>query len=540
MLRRACVVAAVFAALATHSTPAHAYEFWLRAKTIGQAYQLRDYRLVGPDIFLGRRRVTQWLALRLFDIGDLAAKRRVAHLPDRGPRITWQSYLRIDHDFGDFTSGRMTLKGPIRRDAIDVIPELADYVAGLDLMYGFLEIEGLADDRLDAKLGRILIDDGWGTGAFDGGQVRLELPLPVAVTASAGLRVRQSSYLGVSQYELDGTSGADCQEYVEGPTPGTGSWRLVDRNRAIKNSKLSSDYEYCPQRETLQPTIGASIQTTRMHGVAAEVGYRRTWSRTVGLIDSVDRLDYPDRGLYPNEFGQAPASGVDEERIHARVDVDIRRGSVLLQPYAAARFSLLHGLFDRADAGVRIKKGDHVLEPSVEYYFPTFDGDSIFNVFSIEPTVDARFAYQYAPSGPLRARASAWLRRYESEPELAPVAGGVDASIEHTFGGGWRGRADALWDDGWGGRRVGGAVDGAYKGSRRVWWRGRVIVLGVDDDSTAAQTRKYITSSAVASATISISSQAAFHVIGEVDYDAIHQLQSRAIAVLDLAFNPEP
>ena len=115
MLRRACVIAAML----TVATPAHAYEFWLRARTYGQAYQLRDYRLVGPDLFLGRRRVTQMLILRLYDIGDLEAKRRLSRLPPGGPRITWQSYLRIDHDFGDFSSGRVLLPGPIRRDALD-------------------------------------------------------------------------------------------------------------------------------------------------------------------------------------------------------------------------------------------------------------------------------------------------------------------------------------------------------------------------------------------------------------------------------------
>src|SRR4051812_3001121 len=133
MLRRACVVAAMLATLALGATPAHAYEFWLRARTIGQAYQLREYRLVGPDLFLGRHRVTQMLALRIYDVGDLAANRRLSRLPDRGLKISWQSYIRIDHDFGEFTSGAITLNGPIRRDALDVVPELSESVASLDL-----------------------------------------------------------------------------------------------------------------------------------------------------------------------------------------------------------------------------------------------------------------------------------------------------------------------------------------------------------------------------------------------------------------------
>jgi hypothetical protein len=536
MLRRACVLAAMLAAT---TSPAHAYEFWLRAKTIGQAYQLRDYRLFGPDLFYGRRRITQLLSLRLFDIGDLASTRRRSRLPDNGIRISWQSYLRVDHDFGDFSTGRLTLAGPVRRDALDLYPELAEQVAGLDLMYGYLEVDGLADDRLTVKVGRILSEEGWGAAAFDGIAARVEPPAPVIVSASAGLRVRSSSPLGVAGFELDGTSGAGCREYVEGPTPGTGTWQLVDRNRAIKNQRLSSDYEYCPQREMRQPTVAVTLATAHLGHVSGELGYRRTWSETVGLIDTVDRLDYPDRGLYPNENGQAPATGVNEEHLWARASGTATHGDYRFEPYGDARFSLLHGLFDRADAGVRIRNGDHAIEPAVEYFFPTFDGDSIYNVFSIEPTTDVRVGYQYMPDDPWRAHASAWLRRYSHAGDLPSIAGGADAGLEHAFGGAWRGRFDALWDDGWGGRRVGGAADAAWRGTGRVWARGRVIVLGVHEDD-ASQGRRYVTSSAVASTTIRIGERVGVHVIGEVDYDAIQELQTRLIGVIDLQFEPDP
>jgi hypothetical protein len=407
-VRRAVALAVFLAA-----TPAYAYEFWLRAETIGQAYQLREYRLMGPDLFLGRRRVTQMLALRITDIGDLAHDRRVAHLPERGLRVSWMSYIRIDHDFGNYTAGRMQLPGPIIRDTIDVIPELADSSAALDLMYGYLQLDGLADDKLSIQLGRVLADDGWGTFGVDGGHARYELPAPIAVSATAGLRVRAASPLGVSQYELDGTSGAGCQEYMAGPTPGTGSWQLIDRNRDVVNQRLSSDYEYCPQRDVAQPTIGFAVSTVRTRHFGAELGYRRTWSDSVAQVGQAQGVDQPTQALYPNEFGQMPATGVDEERVYARVHGDLDAGGMHVSPYADARFSLLHAAFDRADAGVRVKLGDHMLEPAVEYFFPTFDGDSIFNAFSIEPTTDFRLAYAYAPRGDeWRGSATAWLRNY--------------------------------------------------------------------------------------------------------------------------------
>jgi len=536
---RAWVAAVVLVAIAAAAPPAHAYEFWLRAQAIGQAYQLRDYRLIGPDLFLGRRRFTQTLALRIWDVGDLSAARRQAHLPDRGLRISWQSYLRVDHDFGDYSSGRVTipLSVPVRRDALDVTPELAASVASLELLYGYLELAGLFDDRLTVRIGRVLADDGWGTTGVDGGEARFAVPaLPIAVSASAGLRVRASSPLGLAAYELDGTSGAACQEYVEGATPGTGTWKLVDRNRTITNHTLASDFEYCPQREVRQPTIGFAIATAGIAGFGAELGYRRTWSDTVGLIGPVDRLTYPDLGLYPDEFGQAPATGTDEERLWARAHGAVRAGGVAIAPYADLRYSLLHAAIDRAGAGVRLQRGADELEPSVEYFYPTFDGDSIFNAFSIEPTTDLRLAYRRA--GPLAIHASAWLRAYHHEAGDASYAGGGDAGVEREFGAAWRARADALWDDGYGGRRAGGSAEAAWRAGPRLWLRGRAIALAVARDDAGRP--RYVASSTQLSSTWRLSDGVALHTIVETDYDAIHDLQYRVIGAFDLAFSPEP
>jgi hypothetical protein len=533
---RAWLAAVVLAAVAA---PAHAYEFWLRAQAIGQAYQLREYRLIGPDLFLGRRRFTQTLALRIWDVGDLAAARREARLPERGLRISWQSYLRIDHDFGDYTGGRVTvpLSVPVRRDALDVTPELAESVASLELLYGYLELAGLYDDRLTLRIGRVLADDGWGSTAVDGAAARFDVPsAPLAISASAGLRVRASSPLGLSAYELDGTSGAACQEYVEGPTPGTGAWKLVDRNRQITNNRLASDFESCPQRDVRQPTLGVSVATARIAGFGAELGYRRTWSDTVGRIGPVDRLMYPDLGLYPNDFGQAPASGVDEERLWARAHGDLTAGDTRIAPYADVRYSLLHAAIDRADAGVRVSRGGHTLEPSVEYFYPTFDGDSIFNAFAIEPTTDLRLGYQLAGKTPIHA--SAWLRAYHHDAGAASYAGGGDAGVERSFGTAWRAHADALWDDGYGGRRAGASAEAAWRAAPTLWLRGRAITLAVASDEI--DRARYVSSSTVVSSTWRMSDSVALHTILEVDYDAIHDLQYRAIGVFDLAFAPEP
>jgi hypothetical protein len=537
-MRLACVVLAIVLATA----PAHAYEFWLDSQTIAQAYQVPEYQLAGPSLLLGRRRITETLALRIWDIGDFSAKRRRARLPDRGLRISLTTYMRIDHDFGNYTAGYLVLPGPAIASAVDVIPELGDYSADLQLMYGYLTVDGLLDDRLRIQLGRLLVDDGWGEFGVDGASARYELPAPLAVTATAGLRVRASSPLGVSAYELDGTSGAGCMEYVVGPTPGTGAWQLIDRNRGqTTNYPLASNTEYCPQHDVDQPSLGLEIASLHTHGWGAEIGYRRTWSDTVGLIGPAQGVDQPPAFLYPNEFGQAPATGVDEERVYAHVHGNFAAGDLNIAPYADARYSILNAVFDRADAGVRLRDGDHVLEPTVEYFYPDFDGDSIFNAFSIEATTDARLAYSYQPTGTTwRATADAWLRHYAHEDDEPSLAGGFDASVSRAIGGGMRARVDALWDDGYGGRRVGGSADAKWRSRlRHLLFRGRVIVLAVrEDDRTLA--RDYVTSSTVLTSTYQVTDGVGVHVNAEADYDAIHNLQTRVIGVLDLAFFPEP
>ncbi|HEY4055460.1 MAG TPA: hypothetical protein VGM39_02590 [Kofleriaceae bacterium] len=538
-MRRAVVpvIACAIAAVAATPSDAHAYEFWLHTESIGQLYQLREYKLIGPDLFLGRRRYTQTLALRISDIGGLSATRREERLPDRGLRISWQSYLRIDHDFGTFTGGKLRTTMLSQRDAIDAIPELAESSAGLELLYANVTLEGIADDRVIINLGRVLDDDGWGATGIDGGRVRAELPgpAPLAITATAGLRVRDSSWLGASAFELDGTSGAGCQEYVEGATPGSGVWKLIDRNRnTLPENHLASDNVYCPQREVRQPTISVSLATARTRNWGAEIGYRRTWSDTVGIIDDPNRFQYTDVGLYPNEAGQAPSSGINEEHVFARAHANVKTGELGIAPYADARASLLHGALDRLDAGVRLEHGKNVIEPSIGYFLPTFDGDSIFNVFSIEPTRDARIAY--TRDGAIRVRAEAWLRRYSHEDNTSSYSGGGEAGIEHPFGDRWRAQLSALYDDGYGGRRVGGTGDLAWKARADMWFASRLIALGVhpDDGSTA-----YVSTSAQLSSSFKLADQVGLHIVGEVDHDEIHDVSTRVFAIMDFAFLPE-
>ena len=118
MLRRACVVAAIVLARAA-STPAHAYEFWLRAQhdrsgvSAARVPAGRSRSVPRPPPL--SRRCSRCAS------STSATSRRAAGArgcPIAACASSWQSYLRIDHDFGDFTSGRdhAARAGAPRRD----------------------------------------------------------------------------------------------------------------------------------------------------------------------------------------------------------------------------------------------------------------------------------------------------------------------------------------------------------------------------------------------------------------------------------------
>jgi hypothetical protein len=520
----ALAAAAVLAA----SAPAEAYTYAVRARTMAQIYQLRGFRLVGADVLYGRQRFTQSLALSIDDIGGLAAKRRREHRRGPGPRVSWTSYLRLDHDFGAWTSGSITAGTQIV-DAVDLVPELDESLVALDLLYGYVTVDGLFDDRLTLRVGRQIGIEGGDVWALDGVTAVVRPPLPISIELVGGLRVRDSSPIAPARVELDGTAGADCREYVEGPTPGTGHWRLIDRSSIVENRPLAADRSLCPQRGEWMPTVGVAVSTRRTGPVSARLAYRRTESATVGVIDIVDRLEFPDVGLYPNEAGQAPERAVNAEHVSATVSARLRAGRVKLAPWAWTRASLVERRVDRAAIGTEVRIGEHVITPEVAYRLPTFDSDSIWSIFAVEPTTDVRVGW----SG-YGAEALAWLRRYHGADEDA-TAYGVEAAGEHDVTRRWTARLTVLADGGYGGTRFGATAAARYTGDEHLTVTGTLGSwrLAPDGDGTwwegVAQGR----------ATWVFDDRYALHGVVETTASRYTPGQVRFLGVLDLAFEPE-
>jgi len=548
--RRTVLAALAVAALAPRL--ARAYEFEIRTRTYGQAEELRSIRFVGGSLLLTSRTFTQTLALSIWDIGRPSRIWRLYDsTPDRvgGPRISLQTYLRLDHDFGDWVTGDIDVGGRTL-SAIDTIPELENQSLQLDVLYAYVAIDDLADGMLDLHLGRQIAVDALDWFAMDGLTARVESRLGIAAEAFGGLVVRESSPVGSGTFEPDGTSGAECQEYVEGATAGTGSWQPIDLGFRTDTNPFRSDVEVCPQRDELMPTFGGALELFGLRRLNARLSYRRAISPTTGLIGAADRLDNRDLGLYPDEQGQAPDWGTNQERIalEARAPHDFARGRGQLEAHAAARYSLLHSVIDEALAGARVRWQGDAIEPELAWTFPTFDGDSIFNAFSIQPVVEGRLTWDHAQrDAPWSTYARSFLRRFRTE-DSGRAAPGADVTTGRLAYGGAAGgrlvvapdralRLDLLAEGGYGGRRTGGNASARWRLHPK--WIAASRLSFIDVRSDLPDGVDGWTLGVQAGGTHILHDEIALSLIAEETTSPAHTAALALFALVDLAFRPE-
>ncbi|HTM19132.1 MAG TPA: hypothetical protein VL172_01440, partial [Kofleriaceae bacterium] len=403
----------------------------------------------------------------------------------------------------------------------------------------------LFDGLLDVKLGRQLEVDTLDWWSYDGASARVKTPWHVAAEVGGGLAVRESSPLASPTFELDGTSGGQCQEYVEGATPGEGQWQLPISDFAITNDPFRADLDedWCKQRNKVMPTWGASVETTGLGWITARASYRRTMSKSVGPIHSGDP------GYYPNEFGEQPDWGVNEEVAGGSVRGSLWMGRWDIAPYVEGRYSLLHGRIDQATLGSRVAWRGHALEPQLYYSFPTFDGDSIFNVFSAKAYYDARLRYEFAPArARWRAFASAWVREFHNEDTGDVESGSIVRDVAYSSGGQVGGavrlgaersaRVDLFHELGYGGRRSGGMAALRWRLRPTLDATGRFSAFSFDED--LREDLDGVSYGGQAGATWRLNLEGvAVHMWFEENHSVLDHSQWRMIGILDLAFQPE-
>jgi hypothetical protein len=494
MRNRAIVLSALGVVLTASS--ARGYDFEISARTIAQGYQLRWIRFSERDRLLNRNRLTQSLGV---DIWDLLEPSYDPARPDPPPLAPFNLYftssLRVNHDFGDYADATL-------------VPELGSESFDLELLYAYVGVRNVLG-VVDAELGRQLLVDNLDWYAFDGLHVTGRLPIHLQLEGQVGWLVRDSSPLGTAAQEPDGSSSAECLVFV----PGTSDF---------------APYPSCAQREQAAPTFGFALATHGLADVVARISYRRSVSQTVP-------------GATAGTSDELPRWGVLQEKLSGEARGNFWRGAVV--PWAAARWNLLAGLIDQAHAGVRIALGDHALTPELLYSYPTFDGDSIWNVFATEPYWDARLTWDAWPGrGPLRGYLRGYLRRFSN----AAVAGesGADAVLSAGAGAGARWTSDAVaarldlfYEDGYGGLRAGGDLSGRWRPARRLELEGRLSLIRFDEDSIPDL--HATTFAAQLGGRWQLGPGMALHLLGEHNSNRFDESQLRIVAILDLAFAPE-
>jgi hypothetical protein len=475
-------IAAAVGAAALHPSPAAAYDFALSVRTVGQGYQERRYGSSGASELLARRRLTQYLNLSVYNI---------APEPWRGTdgernAVSFEMGLRFDSDFGQFMLGRPR--------GVDAIGELAQNQ--IDILYAYFQARDLAG-RVDLQLGRQLHWDLVDFYSFDGLDARVHLVRQVYVQAFAGTEVRGQLPLSAPLYEIDGTS--------------VGARDPITRPQ---------------QSEAWRPLFGGALAVDEGSPVTARVAYRKVLSSTMAAG--------------PGD----PDLGVNHESVSATAEARWRARLFLS---AGFRYNLLVAASDDQQLALRWRAGArHLLSLEYTYLAPTFDGDSIWNVFGAGAYRDLRAAYDWDLAGGWRAHARGFLRRFVDPPGTPAdvrAAGDAAAGGRNSYGGnagadfrGSRGRAraDAYAEGGAGGWRVGGDVTGRLTVSPNLLdVDGRVTAFAWRIDGTP-QPRDVVMVGTALGALYQMSRKMRLHFLAENNTGTYYRAQLRGLVVLEL------
>jgi hypothetical protein len=501
MLRGPRLVGAALAAALSAGAGAgvaSAYEFHVDAQSTAQGYQVRWLRGNEEDRLLNRRRFTQTLGLDVWNILDPGVDPDHPDRPRRAPfQLYFTSQLRLDHDFGGYLGGNVDYlqQGVIVTDpATQLVPELAFQNRALDVLWAYLGGRGLMGGVLDFKLGRQLEVESMDWYAFDGLELTFHTPWHVALTAHGGLLDRSASLWGSPTRDPDGTSGALCT-HVEA---GGDAWIPADD---------------CPQRDALMPGFGLALEAEHVRHLRARLAWRRAMSPTGSEFPS-----------------SAPGWGVNEEKLTASVGADGLGGGVVAD--AGVRWNLALGQLDEARAGVRLGWAALSLTPVVAYVAPSFDADSIFNVFASDPFTDVRLGAELWPGrGRVRLFARGDYRRFDADDSWGGAIGGA---YKGTRG---RGRVELYGEQGFGGKRLGGDASLRWRLRHGPDLDARVTVLKFDDDELSEL--HAVTVGAQGGARWTLGPGTAVYLLVEENSNRFDRSQLRLMGVLDLAYVPE-
>lgn len=495
------IALAAVAVLAAAPGRSSASVYTVGARTEVELYDFRSIAGHAPEdpFTIQRQRLVQYLQLGAFDLGS------------RGPdeRIDFVTSLRLDEDFG--LDAR-------ERELLDLTqPQI-------DLLYGYLQWRGALGGLLDARLGRQVVLREIEFWSFDGLEATVHVPhVPLSLTALGGLLVTGSSPLGSANMGPDGVRVSDRRRIEQGAT----TW-LMDETA----SSIAYDYLDAPT-----PVFGGRLDLEGVRSVSAGIGYRRALSQTSG--ENPEQTPEAVRGWH-----------TDLEHLTA----DARwRPLQRLEIEAAGDHDLVRRRPAAVLARVRYDVIPYRLAASLQWslHNPSFDSDSIWNVFATGARQEWRLQADVSPGGAVRytagllatafstdltsgfedADATDWVPGAFASASTKPgrrIRLGVNASFRGVPG------AEATGDYRYLGREVFLAGLAGY--DLVAGWNAldlRLSVANVDDPTQPALRDLWSTSAALLSRN-RITEEAELLLIGEGAVNRYSQPDLRAYAALQL------
>ncbi len=489
------------------------------SQIVGQMYELRTADAGNSDARLvDRRRLTTYLGLHISGLGP----KDDDGLPSWRNQFAVHFQMRFDADFGDYLCaiGRSSYGaqlGCLDRDkgGKSLRPELSNYKP--EILEGYIEGQSLGG-WVDLRLGRQIQWDLFDLRGFDGLWLQARTPIYLAAEVFGGLSQNGTLPIDSPIYALDGTSSSVA--------PG-----------------ISDEQQ---QNAALQPTVGFAIRSYGLRDIQTRLAYRRTFSATQNLAPAGCQTD-------PNQppGSCAPGFGTIEERLAYSLHGRLLQGR--LQGFGGFRYDFVSGKLDDGHAGVRSAPSPgHFLVAEYRYAAPTWDGDSIFNVFSSQPYHDARLAYDGRLRGGLddsgnrrlgafTVHAHGFARMFQStESKAIRGKGPLTAAFGGSAGVRWQRengllRLDAYGDGGYGGLRAGSDLSGRLLVWRnRLGFEGRLLYLYFADDQKV-DLRSHMFGFQVG-ARWAIINGLLLHILAENNIDRYYNSQLRVLAMLDLSY----
>lgn len=486
-----------------------------------QAYELRTADPgTAQASLVDRRRVTTYLGLFISGLGQKDSD----GLPALRNQVSVNLQLRFEADLGDFlcSIGRTSIGAALGclgqgKGGVSTSPELANYRP--ELLMAYVEGHSLGG-WVDVRLGRQLQWELFDLRALDGLWLQARTPLYLAAEAFGGLSVSGALPIDSPVYVLDGTS----------------------RSVAPGSADASK------QSPALQPTVGFAVRSDGLRDLQMRLSYRRTFS--IGGDGSAAGCDAAASAGARQPC--APAVGTIEERLAYTIAGRLPGGR--LHAWGGLRYDFENGRFDDGHVGLRgVLAPRHSLVAEYRYSVPTWDGDSIFNVFSAEPYHEVHLSYDGQPRGArgallrigdlgLHARAFARLFRTgtpggtqgsENSEALAPAYGGsLGARLTRRLG---TVRLEAYADGGYGGLRAGADLSGRLLLRRNtIGLEGRAMYLyWADDQRESNRTHSVALQAGVRYAIVR---GVLIHLFAEDNIDRFYTTQLRVMATLDLSY----